>query len=205
MEPASRRREDFCLRPPWWTDSESDSDDELTVMPIANLATPLKPAPPSWQFASDEQVELAKVASVPFKTQKDTKWCIQIWKEWSGQRSCSSNDADIEDIISLGAAAQQKWLSRFVLEVRKKDGSPYPSESLYHIVCGILRYIRQNGKPEVDFFRQGVCSVLDSEMKHLKASGIQKKKAESRTVNSRRRENSLGKRSAWRPYSAGST
>ena len=191
MEPASRRREDFCLRPPGWTDSESDSDDELTVTPIANLATPLKPAPPSRRFAlpkSDEQVELAKVASVPFKTQKDTKWCIQIWKEWSGQRSCSSNDADIEDIISLGAAAQQKWLSRFVLEVRKKDGSPYPSESLYHIVCGILRYIRQNGKPEVDFFRDKEFAqfrmVLDSEMKRLKASGVQKRKrkAEPLTV-----------------------
>ena len=35
------------------------------------------------------------------------------------------------DIVSLGAAAQQKWLSRFAHEVHKNDGSPYHSESLF--------------------------------------------------------------------------
>ena len=80
MEPASRRREDFCLQ----TNSEPDSDDKLTVTPIANLAMTMKPASPSQRFAlpkSNEHVELAKVASAPFKTQKDTNWCIHLWRE----------------------------------------------------------------------------------------------------------------------------
>ena len=71
MEPVSRCREDFCLRPPGWTDSELESDGKLTVTPITKLTMPLKPAPPSRRFVlpkSDEHVELAKVASAPFKT-----------------------------------------------------------------------------------------------------------------------------------------
>ena len=64
----------------------------------------------------------------------------------------------------------------FVMEIRKKNGKPYPPETLYHIVCGILRFVRSNGKPEIDFFNdKGFAefkTVLDAEMKKLKAAGI---------------------------------
>ena len=67
-------------------------------------------------------------------------------------------------------------MSRFVLEVRKKDGTPYPPNSLHHIVCGIMRFIRQSGKPEVDLFHDRAYaelrSVLDAEMKRLKSAGL---------------------------------
>ena len=63
-----------------------------------------------------------------------------------------------------------------------------PLRVLYHTVCGILQYLRQNRKPEVDFFWDKKFTqfqmVLDSEMKCLKASGVQnrKQKAELLTV-----------------------
>ena len=31
------------------------------------------------------------------------------------------------------------WLSKFVVEVRRKDGKPYPPQSLYQICCGLQR------------------------------------------------------------------
>ena len=53
---------------------------------------------------------------------------------------------------------------------------PYPPDSLYHIVCGLLQFIRQNEKPHVDFFRDRDFAefrmVLDSEMKRLKRAGV---------------------------------
>ena len=38
------------------------------------------------------------------------------------------------------------------VEVRKQDGSEFTPNTLYHIVCGIMRYLRWNGHPAIDFF-----------------------------------------------------
>ena len=57
-----------------------------------------------------------------------------------------------ERIKAMDNKQLQYWLSRFVLEVRKGDGSEYPPNTLHHICCGLLRHIRQSRRPEVDFF-----------------------------------------------------
>ena len=187
--------------PGWGTDSESETDTD--VPPPDALATFLSdvnaeqaattappppkqlmqlaqlPPPPS-RFAipmSDKAVEEAKQAAIPKKTKKDTAWCAKIWNDWSSQRNSSSASGEhVPDIANMEITQLQWWMSRFVLEIRKKDGTPYPPESIYHIVCGIMRFVRLNGKPEVDFFRDQAFAefrtVLDAEMKRLKAAGI---------------------------------
>ena len=175
----NRRRQLRGLRvapPGWGTDSESETDTD--VPPPDVLATFLRdvnveqaaatappppeqlvqlaqlPPPPS-RFAvpmSDKAVEEAKQAAIPKKTKKDTEWCAKIWRDWSGQRNTSASVEQVPDIVNMGIVQLQRWMSRFVLEIRKKDGTPYPPESVYHIVCGIMRFVRLNGKPEVDFF-----------------------------------------------------
>lgn len=42
-------------------------------------------------------------------------------------------------------------MQRFVLEVRKQDGSEYPPRSLYYIVCGLLRYLRDENIHNMNF------------------------------------------------------
>ena len=75
-----------------------------------------------------------------------------------------------------------------MLEIRKKDGTPYPPESVYHIVCGVMRFVRLNGKSEIDFFKDQAFTdfraVLDAEMKRLKLAGIgsRARKAEPLTL-----------------------
>ncbi len=58
---------------------------------------------------------------------------------------------------------------------RKRDGTEYPPETPYHIVCGIMHFIRQNGRPEVDVFKNQdyieLRATLDAEMKRLKRAG----------------------------------
>ena len=41
------------------------------------------------------------------------------------------------------------WMERFVLEIRKTNGEEYQPNTLYHIVCGIMRYVRMNLKAGV--------------------------------------------------------
>ena len=76
-----------------------------------------------------------------------------------------------------------RWLCKFILEIRRQDGKEYPPNTLYSIACGILRHVR-NYAPQVNFFTQvqftGFRKTLDSEMKRLTAAGVgvKKKKAE---------------------------
>ena len=66
-----------------------------------------------------------------------------------------------------------RWLSRFVIEIRCRDGKEY-SVNLYQICCGILHYIREV-KPQLDIFHDAAfasfCKTLNAEMKRLKAGG----------------------------------
>ena len=74
-----------------------------------------------------------------------------------------------------------------MVEVRRKDGKPYPLQSLYQICCGLLRYVREL-KPKVNFFTdvefQGFQESLDAEMKQLQgeAIGVTQKRTEPISV-----------------------
>ena len=69
------------------------------------------------------------------------------------------------------------WLSRFVLEARKRNGEAYPGKSLYLICCGLLRHLRDydsqiNFLDEKHFAFSSFRKVLDSKMKELLSRGI---------------------------------
>ena len=64
----------------------------------------------------------------------------------------------------------------FILEIRKKDGNEFPPNSLHHLVCGLMCYLRHHGRPEVDSFKDPDFSSfrtsLDAEMKRLQSLGV---------------------------------
>ena len=71
--------------------------------------------------------------------------------------------------------------------MRKKDGSEFPSSTLHHVVCGIMRHLRWNGHPGLDFFTDidfttFKCS-LDAEMKRLLSQGIGSKKRQAEPLS----------------------
>ena len=67
------------------------------------------------------------------------------------------------------------WMTRFILEVRKRDGNVYPPNSLHYIVSVLMRYLRLSGKT-IDIFQDPAFSdfraSLDAEMKRLQSQGI---------------------------------
>ena len=101
---------------------------------------------------SDNEVTEARKAGVPAKTRIDTDWCFSIWEEWQNYRS-ETTKTPIPPILLLDKAGLNYWLSRFILEVKKKGDSPreFPPNTLHHICCGLQRYLRWNGKPDTDF------------------------------------------------------
>ena len=59
----------------------------------------------------------------------------------------------------------------------------YPPNTLHHICCGIMKYVGQNGQPDIDFFKDPVFgefkSSLDAEMKRLQSKGVGSKKRQA--------------------------
>ena len=90
------------------------------------------------------------------------------------------------------------WLSRFVLEVRKKNGEPYPPNTLYQLICGLQRQLRERGRADIKIFDNpsfhDFRSTLDGEMKRLNSTGnyVNKKQAQPITVEQENRLWELG-------------
>ena len=78
----------------------------------------------------------------------------------------------------MHALTLEFWLSRFVVEARKQDGSEYPAKSLYYLVCGLLRLLRNkeiysmNFLDEKDIRFANFRKVLDSRIKELVHTGV---------------------------------
>ena len=118
----------------------------------------------------DTQLSKAILERVPRNTARSTSWGVSVFEEWCEERNIdesltSMNDADINSNVA-----------RFVHEVVKKDGkTPYPPNSLYQIVVSIQRFLKDNGRPDVNFFESPVFDrlrkSLDARMKALSNQG----------------------------------
>ncbi len=152
---------------------------ESLNQPTSRFATPV----------SDSELQEAKLSSVPKNTDKSTSWAVNIWKEWSAHRhkTCVSHSEWPTHLMITLPRELDYWLSKFVLEARKANGDCYPTDTLYNICCGLLRYIRQN-RPEINIFKShtfaGFQRTLDGEMKRLRSTGLgaKRKQAEPITI-----------------------
>ena len=122
---------------------------------------------------------------MPKKTLEDIKYCTNLWSEWQRHRQETLGDS-IPNLTELNRRELQYWLTRFVLEVRKRDGSEFPPNTLHHISCGLMRHLRWNGQPSIDFFTDSDFSefkaTLDAEMKPLQSEGIGSKKKQAEVL-----------------------
>lgn len=139
-------------------------------------------APPK----TKNEVEQARTGAIPKKTCDDMMYCLRIWNEWRHHRQVNYGDS-IPEICQIDTAPLAHHLSSFILEVRKKNGDEFPPNSLFHIVSGIQRYLRYNGKPSVDFFNDPVFAGfklnLDAEMKRLQKKGLGSKKRQAEPLS----------------------
>ena len=124
---------------------------------------------------SDNEILRRRDSAIPQKTAQDTRFCTNVWQEWSDyHQKCHSSN--IPQLNCISASDLQYWLTRFVLEIRKRDGSEYPPQTLHHICSGLQRYLRLNGHPTLDIYTDSKFaefrSTLDAEMKRLQQKGI---------------------------------
>ena len=117
----------------------------------------------------------------------DTLWFIRLWNEWTKERNSRTEEPIPLDITTVFTDCAATFAVPLCVgsENWKKDGTPYPLDSLYHLVCGITRFIRQNGKPEIDFFKEAACAEFRATFLMLNwkqaGNGSRKRKAEPLT------------------------
>ena len=56
-------------------------------------------------------------------------------------------------VYELAPTELAHQLTRFILRSGKNPGMVYTPNFLHHIACGLMRHIRQSGKPQIDFFK----------------------------------------------------
>ena len=137
-------------------------------------------------YKSDAAVKETQEHAVPATTKKSTSWAVTVWTEWSKGRQEHFRNDPMELPPHLMVCRKQEldhWLSRFVIEARRKDGKPHPPNTLYQLCCGIMRYVRGEN-PKINFFTDpdfdGFRRTLDGVMKELqgKGVGVNRKQAE---------------------------
>ena len=120
------------------------------------------------QTVCDDEIKQLVSDATPINTRKQTKWAVEMWKKWAVGR-----DAPL-DLLKLSMPDLVYWVKRFICEVRKQDGSFYPTESLMSLFTGLEQHIRTDGgRPSVNFFSQPEYAelkvILDAQMKSVKS------------------------------------
>ena len=123
-----------------------------------------KPKENRFELVTEKDAEKSAKGVVPRNTEKNNRWALNTFKAWISKRNdcckeLSRKKLCPEDVLDGdNAELLNKWLSLFVMEVRKVDGSCYPPLLIHLILCGLQCYMRRNNDLSVNVFdKQDLC------------------------------------------------
>lgn len=112
-------------------------------------------------------------------TRRKAMWAYRVFTDWKVARNQRAlTDSSLKmitgDLLDMPKKDLVYALSRFVLEVKKKTGQLYPTETLYELVIAVQMYCHMNGKyykfiDDVDFLT--LRNVLNNRMRYLAQKG----------------------------------
>ena len=85
---------------------------------------------------SEKDLQAKVLEAVPQKTRQQTKWAHGIWMSWRLNRIkiAETPDECPSKLAEMSKANLCKWLSRFIVELRRNDGKPYTGNTLHQIL-----------------------------------------------------------------------
>lgn len=128
---------------------------------------------------TNAEIESIRKSGVPVKTKMNTNWAINVWNSWAKERVCveeAEKDHELcNNFVDMKVEAMVFWLPKFVIEVRKEDTTQYPPDSIYSLICGLQRCLKNNDRAEISIFSDSMFArfrqVLDAQMKQLRSTG----------------------------------
>ena len=140
-------------------------------------------------LTTQEGIQCIQKSAVPLNTQKNTAWATTVWIDWTEYRKGEANTSEEYPSPLIHRMSKEelgKWLPHFVLEIRNKNGDPYPPNTLYQLCCGLLRQIRTTN-PSWNIFEEPAFTdfqkCLDGVMKKLKADGLGNSKRQAEPIS----------------------
>lgn len=120
-----------------------------------------------------------KEGHCPANTAKNNAWALKTFEEWRIARNSKfPADPCPENILTLdNKEIVCSWFCKFISEARKADGHEYTPRSLYLILAGLQRHMRQlKPSDEINIFQdvafKSLRNVCDALFKQLHSKGI---------------------------------
>ena len=119
---------------------------------------------------------------IPQKTQQATGWAVRVYSDWKGWRStknCGEPFWPIPNLQDGSLPALDYWLARFITEIKRRDGTDYPPNTLKSIASGVQRHMQEDcNRRDINIFQKSDTSfktfrsALQSRTKQLLSKGV---------------------------------
>ena len=132
-----------------------------TAIRYRHLSSVTATVSPSKRFghASAEDLPYLSEKQNLQNTDQNTKWAVKTFAAWREYHNGDFGDKCPDDLLKTAdPKLLDKWLSTFIVQIRRADGHLYPPKTLDNILSGLLRYIRSlplENPP--NFLAQGHC------------------------------------------------
>ena len=102
-----------------------------------DVKKPLAPANRLEGVTTRDQLATFSEGFVPANTEANTEWAIRNFEAWADWRITQNPDDSVpSNILSCGdAVALNKWLSLYVIVMRKQDGGLWQDGGLFLLMC----------------------------------------------------------------------
>ena len=125
-------------------------------------------------------MEALEKEGIPRNTDRSTAWGVNAYKAWQKHRNAGVTDPSklVPDLNSdVSEERLNFWLIRFIMEINRKDGSPYPAYTIKLLCAAIQRHLRTAcNRPEISLFESPKFAafkrIMDSKMKRHNKQGI---------------------------------
>ena len=101
---------------------------------------------------------------IPAHNRRNTTWALKLLGDWIAERNVNTASSELcpVDLLKCDHTVINYWLCRFVGEITKKDGEPYPPCTIHLILAAWQRKLLED-KPDAQVFGQGKSVLYRSE------------------------------------------
>ena len=140
---------------------------------------------------TDQEMSTLSKGYVPANTKKNNGWAVRVFNEWRAQRNQSIQEEKCpSDLLEKPNVSKLNyWLARFVAEVRRQDGNPYPPQTIHQLLAALQRVVLEKdptipkicNRKETAFV--GLTSTCNSVYRQLHSKGVGTKVTHTRTFS----------------------
>ena len=105
----------------------------------------------------------------PKNTQVNTRWAVKSIDDWVVTYNCRHPKNPCLDNVCLcnSSSVFAAWLQKYVVSIRKNSGEKYPPKTIYLLLCGLQRYVREHKPRAFDIFDRKKKSGIQDSLKHM--------------------------------------